>query len=66
LELKNAFESLAQQDLQYTFEPSLQEWEKAQMIRENWSHSIERSPNLKNTIKSAPHRKIALEGCNVT
>jgi hypothetical protein len=32
LELKSAFESLTQQDLEYTFEPSLQEWEKAQMV----------------------------------
>jgi hypothetical protein len=32
LELKTAFESLTQQDLEYTFAPSLQEWEKAQMV----------------------------------
>jgi hypothetical protein len=32
LELKTAFESLTQQDPEYTFAPSLQEWEKAQMV----------------------------------
>jgi hypothetical protein len=31
-----------------------------------WSHSIERSPNPENTIRSSLFREIASKGCNIT